>query len=186
MTMKKLLTILFIICSVAIIKCRSIQAQDNDGKTKTDSPSAENIKKDAIIYNDALVAQQNKVLNAESAIFDAVTSNIPTNLDPAFENLKKQVKESTDAIKKMKAFDGKADFKNALLKLFSAFKKADKKYFPEYIAIGKLQGSDFTTKKADRMIVLGKKIDSLVIVTNDNFIKTQKEFAAKYNFTLAK
>ena len=142
-------------------------------------------KEDAIKYNDELIKEQTKVLEAESAIFDAVTNN-PSKLDASFESLKSQVKESTEAVEKMKAFDGKTDFKDALLKLFTTFKGLNEKEFAEYISIGKLQGNDFTPEKGDRMISLGKTIDDAVLKANDDFIKTQKEFAAKYKFELSK
>lgn len=141
-------------------------------------------KKDATRYNDNLIAQQTKVLAAEDVIFETMSKDQPDQLDKAFEGMKKQLKESTEAVEKMEAFNGKTDFKDALLKLFSAFKEANEKYFPEYIAIGKLQANDFTPEKVDRMVALGKQIDDLILKANDAFIAKQKEFAEKYKFEL--
>ena len=144
------------------------------------SPSAN----DAIKYNDELVSLQNKVYEKESALLDAISKNTPDKLDTLFANLSKQINESTKKVEALSNFDGKSDMKDAVLKIFSTYKNIAGNEYKNMISYSKIPDSLYTPGDDDKVLELSKKIDDKINKSIDDFIRLQKQFAAKYKFEL--
>jgi len=139
---------------------------------------------DAIKYNDALVDQQKKVLQKESALIEVISKNTPDKLESSYNDLLNQIKESAEIVQKMEAFDGKTDMKDAVLKVFEAYKNAAENDYIEMINLAKTPDALYTQETDDKVIDLSKKIDDKLNKAVDAFIVKQKEFAEKYKFEL--
>lgn len=139
---------------------------------------------DAITYNDALVNQQEKVIQNESALIEAISKNTPDKLDSSCNDLLNQIKESADVVQKMEAFDGKTDMKDAALKVFEAYKDAAENDYIELINLAKTPDTLYTQETDNKVIDLSKKIDDKLLKAIDAFRAKQKEFAEKYKFEL--
>ena len=112
---------------------------------------------DAIKYNDELVNQQNKVYEKESALLDAISKNMPNKLDLLFTDLSKQIDESSEAVEKMNAFDGKTEMKDAVLKIFAAYKGVASNEYKNMIMYSKIPDSLYTPGDDDKVLELSKK-----------------------------
>lgn len=139
---------------------------------------------EAIKYNDELVNQQNKVYEKESALLDAISKNMPDKLDLLFSDLSKQIDESTKAIEKMDAFDGKTEMKNAVLKIFATYKEVMSNEYKKMIAYSKIPDSIYTPGDDDKVLELSKKIEDKINKAIEEFVDLQKKFASKYKFEL--
>lgn len=139
---------------------------------------------DAIKYNDALVSQQTKVFEKESALIEAISKNMPEKFDALLNDLSKQIDSSTDAVKKMEAFDGKNDLKDAALKVFATYKDEVGGDYAEMIKFAKTPDSLYTQEDDDKVIEMSKKIDDKLNKAVEEFVSLQKSFAGKYKFEL--
>lgn len=141
-------------------------------------PSSEEAAK----YNDALVAQEAKVLNAERELVTALTKNMSTvQIDTAYNKLVKQLKTSADSVKGTGMFDGATLLKDALLELFATYNTVTEKDYTEIINLNKI--SDTLTTMAedfDKKIEITDRIDSILNGAVDKFDKVHSEFAKKY------
>ncbi|MFH0866540.1 MAG: hypothetical protein V1904_10100 [Bacteroidota bacterium] len=141
-------------------------------------PSSEEAAK----YNDALIAQEAMVLNAERELVTALTKNMSTALiDTAYNKLVKQLKTSTDSVKGAGMFDGATLLKDALLELFTTYNTVTEKDYTEIIQLNKI--SDTLTTMAedfDKKIEITDRIDSILNGAVDKFDKVHSEFAKKY------
>lgn len=141
-------------------------------------PSSE----DAAKYNDALIAQEAKVINAERELVIALTKNLTTvQIDTAYNKLLKQLKASTDSVNGAEMFDGASTLKDALLELFSTYTGVAEKEYLEIIQLNKI--SDTLTTMAedfDKKIEITDRIDSILNGAVDKFDLVHNEFAKKY------
>jgi hypothetical protein len=139
---------------------------------------------DAVKYNDELVNQQTKVFEKETALIEAISKNMPEKLDLLYGDLKKQIDESIAAVDKMESFDGKTDFKDAAMKVFTAYKEVVDNEYKEMIKYSKVPDTLYTPEDDDKVIALSKKIDDKLNKSVDDFVQVQKSFAEKYKFEL--
>lgn len=144
------------------------------------SPSTD----EAIKYNDALVSQQTKVFEKESALIEAISKNMPEKFDVLLAELSVQVDSSSETVKKMDAFDGKTDLKDAALKVFTTYRTIIDSSYAEMIKYAKTPDSLYTQEDDDKVIELSKKIDDKLNTAVEDFVTVQKSFAAKYKFEL--
>jgi hypothetical protein len=137
---------------------------------------------EAAKYNDALIAQEAKVLNTERELVTAMTKNMTTSqIDTAYNKLVKQLKTSTDSVKNAGLFDGASLLKDALLELFATYSTVTEKDYTEIIKLNKI--SDTLTTMAedfDKKIEITDRIDSILNGAVDKFDKVHSEFAKKY------
>jgi len=143
-------------------------------------PTSDNASK----YNDALVSWQTKVFQKESVLIEAFSKNMPDKLDISYEELVKQLKESSDSVQKIKTFAGKTDLKDAAMKVFEAYKDVTENDYPEMIKLAKTPDSLYTQETDDKVIEISKKIDDKLDKVIDAFVEKQEKFSEKYKFEL--
>ena len=137
---------------------------------------------DAAKYNDALVAQEAKVLNAEMTLTSALIKNQPSAvIDTAYNKLVKQLNASTDSVKNAASFDGGTTLKDALLDLFTTYNTVTTKDYPEIIKLNKINDTLVTlAEDFDKKIAITDRIDSILNGAVDKFEKVHWDFAKKY------
>lgn len=137
---------------------------------------------DAAKYNDALVAQEAKVLNAEMLLTTALIKNQPSAvIDSAYNKLVKQLQLSADSVKNAASFDGATTLKDALLELFTTYNTVTTKDYPEIIKLNKINDTLVTmAEDFDKKIAITDRIDSVLNGAVDKFEKVHWDFAKKY------
>lgn len=142
-------------------------------------------KEDAIKYNDEIIVEQRKVVNAENDLTGAIKSNAG-NLDAVLAKLVAQVDESTATVTKMESFDKKTEFKDAALKLFAVYKDVATGEYKAWLANLKTPAEMVDDKVLAEETELVAKINEKIDKALNDFTKAQDDFAAKYKFEIAK
>jgi hypothetical protein len=141
-------------------------------------PSSEEAAK----YNDALIAQEIKVVNAEMELVSALTKNLTmSQTDTAYNKLVRQLKFSSDSVKNAKGFDNNTQLKDALLELFSTYKTVAEKDYAEVIELNKINDTLSTmAEDFDKKIEITDRIDSVLNTAVDKFDKAHDVFRKQY------
>jgi hypothetical protein len=143
-------------------------------------PTSENAR----IYDDQLVDQLAKVYTKESLLIEAISKKTPEKLDGLFADFALQIDSSSANISKMGTFDGKADLRDAAVRIFDAYKDAISSDYKEIITLAKISDSIYVPEDDDKKIELCKKIDKKVNKANDEFLELEKGFRGKYKIEL--
>lgn len=145
-------------------------------------------KEEAMNYNDNIIKEQKKVINAENAVIRAIKDK---NMDilviqGLYEALSKQVDESLATIDKMDKFDGKTDFKDAALKFMKTYREVVSKDYKAWIENLKIPLDKLTNEDLSQEKIIVADINRKLDNANSDFINAQKDFALKYKFQLEK
>ena len=140
---------------------------------------------EAVKYNDKLVELQSGIFEKENDLADAMSKNLSNKLKPAYDSLCLEVKKSNEEAKKIEAFDGTTELRDAAIKIFEAYTVVIEKDYPEIIKYYQIPDSLYTQETDDKIISLSEKIDSLLDKPIAAFSARQKEFSEKYKFDLS-
>lgn len=143
-------------------------------------------KEDAINYNDKIIKEQKKVIDKENDLIGYIKGASLTRLDEKYNSLSKQIDESTEVVKKMEAFDGKTDFKDATLELFLTYRSVVDKEYKAWMINLKTPGDKVDQKILDEENDLVQAINEKLDKAQSDFTKAQYDFAAKYKFEISK
>ncbi len=141
-------------------------------------------KDDAIKYNDALVNEEIRVIEAEKAFSDAVINNKQEELDNLYNAFLKQIETSITVVSEIKSLGGDSKFKDATLSLLTTYKSVVKQEYAEVLKIAKVPDEEYTEEHNNKMNEISTKIDEMLDKEVQNFLKAQKELTTKYNITL--
>jgi hypothetical protein len=131
----------------------------------------------AFAYNDALVAQQVAVIKKIEKLFDSCKKHEKKEeVDIAYSEALQQLKEGTDIVSKMDAFDGKTDFRDATLKMFMVYRSVLEVEFKEMTGICKLPDEQYTKEKESRCNELEEQIMKKIDVEFRALNAVQHEF----------
>lgn len=140
------------------------------------SPSPEEASK----YYDKISEPLNKVFEKESAVFDTLYLNKPAEQDKLFADFLAQIESSEAAIKGVEEFDGKAEMRDAALKILASYKEASKSDYKELLEIWKIPDSLYTAEDDDKKMEIGKKIDDVLNKEVSEMAYLQQNFLKKY------
>ena len=135
-------------------------------------------------YNDKLIAQEVKVIEAIDAVDNAFSTYKPELIEPVIEKAKKQIEESVKKINEIGDFDGDSEFKNETLNLFNLFKKHLNNEYAEQLELTKLSDEEYTEKEEARWYELSKKMNDEYTKVFNKFSEAQENFAEKWGFPL--
>jgi hypothetical protein len=139
----------------------------------------------AFTYNDELVGQQVAINNKIEKLLDCCKKYQKTEeIDTAYCDVLKQLKEGTDIVTKMDAFDGKTDFRDATLKMFGVYQSLLEKEFKEIIEICKLPDDQYTKEKQSRCNELEEQIMTKIDYELKVLNVAQYEFMKKYKLDI--
>lgn len=143
-------------------------------------------KEEAMNYNDNIIKEQKKVINAENELIRAIKNKDidVIVLDGLYKGLSNQINESTAQLEKMDKFDGKTDFKDAALTLMKKYREVVNTDYKAWmdnlkIPLDKLTDADISQEK-----IIVADINRKLNNANADFVNAQKDFALKYKFQL--
>jgi hypothetical protein len=139
----------------------------------------------AASYNEAIVEEQNSVLNSINAVFESTVNykDIPA-MDNALNKARQQANMSLDVIKKMNKFDGSTQYRDDAVRLFEVYQSVTMNELSQIVDLYKLPDEKYTEKEK-------LQIDSLVTESTRKmdealayFKTSQENFAKKYKLKI--
>lgn len=138
---------------------------------------------EGIKYNDKIIEQVNRVVNADNALTEALSKE-PADMKAAQEALVKQIDASMDAIKKSGRFDGKTEFMDVALKYLTVYKGVAEKEYKEMVTINSKPGEEFTEEDDNKYKQMNEVSSKKLKDASDEFNSFQQAFASKYKFEI--
>ncbi len=136
-------------------------------------------------YNDAIISEQSKIINAMLDLSKAFEKADETNMEDNLELLTKQAKSSIEALEKMEPFEGNNTLRASAIALFEFYKSLSENEFDEIADILKKK-SEITGEDSNRMDELNRSIVERETVLDKNLSEAQHAFATKYGFGIEK
>lgn len=162
--MKKLL---FLACIACCFSCSSVPKL---------SPSA---------YNDSLVIQQVKVVEAADRLQAAFDTYVKEEMQLLYERFVVQIDQSIAQVEKLEAYEGDASFREATLQLLTTYKKLAEKEYREAKTLLSKPDSIYSPGDEARLELLYKQIDRLSMQATQSYRKVQEHFAREHGLMLA-
>jgi hypothetical protein len=140
-------------------------------------------KSSAIEYNDAIVAQQNLIIEKMLSFSTAAQIN-----SASAENERKQLVEQCQAsiqvLKNISDFEGNTELRDRGIDLFQYYKRIAENEFGEMLAIVSQDALDFTEEDFTRLEYLEHQISENELPLDAAFQEAQQEFAKKHGLPL--
>lgn len=133
-------------------------------------------------YNDKIVGEQNKIIQAVFEYIDAV-SNGKKDAESTRRTLVTQCKRSLEIVQSMEDYEGNVRLRDAAVDLFKFYLKLSEESFKEISEINE-KGEDITLQDLERLEVLESEMDKKEVKLDNALSSAQEEFAKKYNFKL--
>jgi len=143
-------------------------------------PTAE----EAAEYNDKIIAEQSAIVVKIDKLDESFQYYIPADMDAAYNEAINQISKSVEAVTALDKFDGKTDFKDEALVLFSSYKTILESEYKEMVRIYKIPDEQFTEDNYAQWDKLDEASKRKLDEALTKFSAVQEEFAKKYNLTL--
>lgn len=131
-------------------------------------------------YNNAIVIQQNAVMNAETELINAIMDNDTVTIPITLNDFIYQIETSLTAVKEIEEIDPDISLKKAAISMFNAYLSIAINEYPEIIELKKLSDQEFTEDKEKRFNQLSSKINQILDKKNMEFSETQKKLSEKH------
>lgn len=141
--------------------------------------------KEAADYNNKIISEQDSIVLKFRALEQTLNEYDPLAMDVAYFEANEQVDTSILVVKNMPAFDGKTDYKDSVLEVFSIYKELLDHEYKEVVAILKKSEAEYTKEDEERVrYLLFNVINEKLNNAYENIIAIQTAFADKYKITL--
>ncbi|MDD4575130.1 MAG: hypothetical protein PHI36_01760 [Bacteroidales bacterium] len=131
-------------------------------------------------YNNAIVIQQNAVINAETELINAIMDNDTMTIPITLNDFIYQIETSLTAVQEIEEIDPDISLKEAAISMFNAYLSIAINEYPEIIELKKLSDQEFTEDKEKRFNQLSSKINQILDKKNMEFSETQKKLSEKH------
>lgn len=172
-------------CSFLNSQDKSSQSSTGSSTVETVTPQVENIRQQALDYNDAIIAIHSQVVDTYNIYINSLAS-WAQNIQTIESNLAKTIQAVESAIKKVNLL---TDFRGD-----NTFVAGTKTYFDWVVDILKneetqfvsllAQGDSLTWSDAQKYISLEQSIQTKLETIDEAYKKIQEAFAKTYNFVL--
>ncbi len=134
-------------------------------------------------YNNQIIGEQTKIMNSMLTFIDAIQTNNDAKIDETRRNITSSCELSLTYLKKMEVFDENFKFRDDAINLITFYKDiSEKEYFEMQQILGK--GLNIVQADIEKMNAIDKRVGEKETRLDDEFQKTQQEFAKKYNVTI--
>lgn len=134
-------------------------------------------------YNDAIITEQSKIINAMLNLSKAFETADATTMDTKLELLTKQASTAIEALEKMEPYKGDNTLRASAIALFEFYKSLSENEFDEMVDILKKK-EKITKEDFAKMEELNKGIVEKETVLDKNLSDAQNAFASKYGFQI--
>ncbi len=181
--MRKLLlfVLLFVIC-IAFSSCGSDTTNTDEKETKSSEKEIEATQA-AIKYNDYMMSIQVMVDEAMAVFIEESDTYSNEEAEIKIEEIGQLITEAKIMVEEQEDFDGKDDFKKAMIKMLDDY--YDFLYNEFYALFVNFAGSeDYTDEQWETVEQLYEKFLDKYEKAHDDFNTFQQKFAEKWNFVV--
>lgn len=139
---------------------------------------------DAIDFNDEIVADFRKLVEADDAFIDAMYYDDVAEIENAMYDLQDFVKETTEEYEDMEAFDDEDIFRKAFLELLDVYNDVAFKDYPKLVDYIYQVVEEGNTEIGDEYVDFAGEIDDKIAEAKEDFYAEQEKFAEQYDFVL--
>jgi hypothetical protein len=140
--------------------------------------------KEAVAYNDKIIAQEQLVVIKMNSLDGALKSYDPNSMQKALDALQTQTNNSINTLKAMPPFDGDIAFRDAAVLYIDDLKNGVNEEMVRSVALSSLPDSSFSHEEEYELHELCMKNIQRSERAQTKFKLAQKEFADKFKFTL--
>ena len=141
---------------------------------------------DARNYNEELITEQKKVINAIDALENSFSTFNTETISVELEKTKKQLASSITSLEKLGSFDEKTEFYDATMELYKMFEKQLNNEYSEQLEIYKLSDENYTKEKENRFNELSNIIDNEYDIISKKMLSIQQKFVDSWGLELKK
>ena len=133
-------------------------------------------------YNNKLVKHQTKVGETQKELFAVFKDGKPEEMKQILERFKSQVKEISDSVATMPAFDGKDDFKKATLVYLEQMNSLAENECTEIVKLYTIPDTTFSEQDEKRIVKLRELINDKTTKAIAELGTKQQKFAQEHHF----
>jgi hypothetical protein len=142
--------------------------------------------KDAIAYNDTIVAHHEEIFKKLAYLKDTYHEFIPEQMDSAYSDVMRSTLNGIDFTNKLEGFHGDESYKKTALSLFELYRSVIENEHARIVELFKLPTEKFRQKEIDEVDRLNEEADKKITEKIEEIGKIQAEFVKKYQFTIDK
>ncbi len=143
-------------------------------------------KKKVIEFNDKIIIEQEAVINAESELINALNDRKLIAIDSLYKKLLSQIVNSENNVNGIIDPDPQIGFKQAALKLFSAYKTHTQNGYKTLVDLSYIPDSIYTSKNEKQFEEISSSVYIILNSEVTTFISVQNKLADKYKFSFKK
>lgn len=177
-----LLLCLTVILSLLLFEASIANSVSSNTTSNSEIKTPENLKDDAIDYNNAIIDQQTKIIKGIINLGNSFESKDGELMEDRYNDVLSLIQTGISEVSKLGPFDGSTKFKEAALIQFSFYQSALKNEFREIINI--LKKEDISDNDVKRIQELATKVTEDEKQHDKAFKKAQLKFTKKYNIQL--
>lgn len=148
--------------------------------------SCENKQKQIIAYNDAIISEEEALIQAESRLVEALNNRTINVLDSNYNGLLNQIMKSENKLNEIEEMDAEVGLKQGAAKLFSLYKTQTQTGYKELVELSKIPDSLYTARQAKQFEEISSTLFITLNAEVNAFIATQNKLAEKYKFQFKK
>lgn len=140
--------------------------------------------KEAVDYNNRMIHKQDSLISCIDSLDQMIIQRDTVNLIKFHKHILETIEKEIDLLNKYKDFNNSNEYKINLSKLFIIYRETVRNEYGKVIAISLLSCPTYEKDTIDKFNNLIKNINKNFSDGLNDFIRFQKEFAGKYNFSL--
>ncbi len=137
--------------------------------------------KEAISYSDKVSVENSKISEKYDKLLESYNEYDPKEMDAAYDDVKKQVEESLNAMKKLPDFDGKSTFKQGAVDLFNVYSSILNNEHKRIIELLKLPENEYKEKEKNEYEALRNAVNKKTATATEKLQELQKKFLEPYS-----
>jgi hypothetical protein len=139
---------------------------------------------EAIAFNDEIVADFRKLVEADDAFIDAMYYDDIAEIETAMYELQDFVEETTEEYEEMEAFDDEDIFRKAFLDLLEVYHDIAFEDYPVLVDYIYQVVEEGNAEVGEEYVDFAGEIDDKVAAAKEEFYAGQEKFSEQYDFVL--
>lgn len=141
-------------------------------------------KQTPVQYNDSLVIEQVKVVDAADRLQEVFDTYVKEDMETVYGRFKTQIDASIEKVNSIDPYKDDDSFKNSTLELLNTYKRLSENEYRNALEVLSKPDSVYTPADEARLEILYKQIDRVTTQAGAAYIKSQEAFAKANNLSL--